>query len=77
MAKLPSIRGRDAARVAESIGFVFDRQRGSHAVYYRAVDSRRLVIPMHGSKDLKPGTLRGLITDMGLTLDDFIEKLRR
>ncbi len=36
MAKLPSIRGRDAARVAESIGFVFDRQRGSHAVYYRA-----------------------------------------
>ena len=33
MAKLPSVSGRRVAKVAESIGFVFDRQRGSHAVY--------------------------------------------
>jgi predicted RNA binding protein YcfA (HicA-like mRNA interferase family) len=26
---------------------------------------------MHGGKDLKPGTLRGIITDMGLTIDEF------
>ena len=76
MAKLPSIRSRDLVRVAESIGFQFDRQRGSHAVYYRAQDSRRLVIPMHGSKDLKPGTLRGLIDDMGLSVEEFIERLK-
>lgn len=62
-------------RVAESIGFVFDRQRGSHAVYYRAADSRRLVIPMHGSKELKPGTFRGLIADVGMTVKEFNEKL--
>lgn len=30
---------------------------------------------MHGSKDLKPGTLRAIINDMGLTVDDFIAKL--
>jgi predicted RNA binding protein YcfA (HicA-like mRNA interferase family) len=57
MSKPPSIRAREVVRVAESIGFVFDRQRGSHAVYYRASDPRRIVIPMHGTKDLKPGTL--------------------
>jgi predicted RNA binding protein YcfA (HicA-like mRNA interferase family) len=33
MAKLPSIRARDVVRVAEAVGFVFDRQRGGHAVY--------------------------------------------
>ncbi len=74
MPKLPSIRAREVARIAESVGFVFDRQRGSHAVYYRSSDHRRIVIPMHGSKDLKPGTLRGIINDMGLTIDEFIER---
>ena len=75
MAKLPSVPGRAVARVAESIGFVFDRQRGSHAVYWRDSDRRRIVIPMHGSKNLKPGTLRGIIADMGLTVDEFVVRL--
>ena len=75
MPKPPSIRAREVVRVAESLGFVFDRQRGSHAVYYRASDKRRVVVPMHGSKDLRPGTLRGIINDMGLTVEEFIGKL--
>jgi predicted RNA binding protein YcfA (HicA-like mRNA interferase family) len=75
MAKPPSIRAREVVRIAESVGFVFDRQRGSHAVYYRSTDRRRIVIPMHGTKDLKPGTLRGIISDMGLTVDEFKQKL--
>jgi predicted RNA binding protein YcfA (HicA-like mRNA interferase family) len=75
MSKPPSIRAREVVRVAESVGFLFDRQRGSHAVYYRASDGRRVVIPMHGSKDLKPGTLRGIIDDMGLTIEGFKSRL--
>ena len=75
MSKPPSIRAREVVRVAESVGFVFDRQRGSHAVYYRAADKRRVVIPMHGPKDLKLGTLRGIINDMGLSIDEFIQRL--
>ncbi len=71
MPKPPSIRAREVVRVAQSLNFILDRQRGSHAVYYRATDSRRIVIPMHGSKDLKPGTLRAIINDMGLTIDEF------
>jgi predicted RNA binding protein YcfA (HicA-like mRNA interferase family) len=75
MAKLPSVPGRAVAKVAEAIGFVFDRQRGSHAVYWRDSDRRRIVIPVHGSKNLKPGTLRGIIADMGLTVDEFVARL--
>jgi predicted RNA binding protein YcfA (HicA-like mRNA interferase family) len=74
MSKLPAVRPRDAARVAEAVGFVLDRQRGSHAIYLRESDRRRVVIPMH-AKDLKPGTLRGIIADMGLTPDRFGELL--
>lgn len=75
MPKVPSIRAREVVRIATSVGFMFDRQRGSHAVYYRASDHRRIVIPMHGTKDLKPGTLRGIIADMGLTIEEFTAKL--
>ena len=75
MAKLPAVPGRAVEKVAKSIGFVFDRQRGSHAVYWRDSDRRRIVIPMHGSKNLKPGTLRGIIADMGLTVDEFVARL--
>ena len=75
MPKPPAIRAREVVRVAESIGFIFDRQRGSHAVYYRAIDKRRVAIPMHGTKDLKPGTLRAIINDMGMSIEEFIGKL--
>jgi predicted RNA binding protein YcfA (HicA-like mRNA interferase family) len=75
MSKLPVIRARDVARVAQSLGFVLDRQRGSHAVYFRSTDDRRVVIPMHAAKDLKPGTLRGIISDLGLTPDEFAKLL--
>ena len=71
MSKLPSVPARDVIRVAEKIGFAFDRQKGSHAVYLRAVDHRRLVIPIHKGRDLKPGTLRGLMDDMGLSVKEF------
>ena len=75
MTKLPVVSAREVIRVAEKLGFAFDRQRGGHAVYLRSSDKRRLVIPVHKGRDLKPGTLRGLIDDMGLSVDEFAERL--
>lgn len=75
MSKLPVVSAREVIRVAEKLGFVFDRQRGSHAVYLPDSDKRRLVIPVHKGRDLKPGTLRGLIDDMGLSVDKFVGML--
>ncbi len=72
MSKLPVVAARDCVRVAQKLGFEFDRQKGSHAVYMRASDKRRLVIPVHKGRDLKPGTLRGLIDDMGLSVEEFV-----
>ena len=74
MSKLPAVRPSDLARIAQRIGFVLDRQKGSHAIFFRAADGKRIVIPMH-SRDLKPGTLHGLLEDMGLTREKLIELL--
>lgn len=74
MTRLPAVSARDVIRVAETLGFAFDRQKGSYAVYLRVTDHRRLVIPVHKGRDLKPGTLRGLIDDMGLSVNEFVDR---
>ncbi len=71
MTKLPTVGSREVIQVAIQLGFEFDRQKGSHAVYIRRRDRRRLVVPVHKGRDLKPGTLRGLIEDMGLSVEEF------
>lgn len=72
--KLPAVRPKDAARVAEKIGFKFRRQSGSHAIYVRESDRARVVIPMH-PRDLKPKTLRAIINDLKITFEEFRELL--
>lgn len=73
--KLPVVRPQDVVKVAEKPGFVLDRQKGSHAVYYRKEDCARIVIPMHASRDIKAGTLKGILLDMGLSVDKFLQLL--
>ena len=69
--KLPAVTSKEVARVAQRLGFEYRRQTGSHAIYVRSADHHRVVIPMHAGKDLKPKTLRGIIEDLGITVDEF------
>ena len=57
------------------MGFLLDRQRGSHVVYFRERDRRRVVIPVHSGRTLKPKTLAAIIDDLGLTVEEFRELL--
>ena len=53
-------------------GFVLDRQRGSHRVYYNPTDHRRVVIPWHGPGATFPyGLLKAIVADLGWTREDF------
>jgi len=72
--KLPAVKPKELARVAEKLGFAFRRQRGSHAIYVRASDQARVVIPMHAG-ELKRKTLRGIIQDLRITVEKFRELL--
>ena len=72
---LPVVTAREVVRAAIKAGFVFDRQRGSHAVYYRESDRARIVVPMHAGKAIKPRTLAGIPEDMGLTIEEFHDLL--
>ena len=72
---LPQVKAKDVVRVAKKLGFELDRQKGSHAIFYRISDKARIVIPMHAGRDIKPKTLQGIIEDMQITPERFKELL--
>lgn len=75
MSSLPRVTGSQAIAAFERAGFVVDRICGSHHIMKKDGHRNALSVPVHGSKDLKGGTLRGLIRASGLTVDEFVEKL--
>jgi predicted RNA binding protein YcfA (HicA-like mRNA interferase family) len=71
MPKLPRLSGKECIRALERLGFLKIRQKGSHVVMRRA--STGCVVPLH--KEIKPGTLSGIIKQAGVSTDDFIKHL--
>lgn len=70
--QLRKITVRELCAALDRDGFVLDRQRGSHRVYYRPRDKRRVVIPYHlPGATLPIGTLAAIVRDVGWTEDDF------
>ena len=72
MAKIPTdLSGRDVRAALERAGFVFRRQSGSHMMLRRGTPYARAVVPDH--KQIRPGTLRRIIADAGLTVEQFLQ----
>lgn len=70
MSHLPRISGRDVVRALRKVGYEFDHQRGSHIVLRQAAPPhRRLTVPDHD--EVAKGTLRAIIRQAGLTVDEF------
>ena len=70
MSSIPRTSGRDAVKAFGKLGYAVDRQRGSHIILRQSQPpNRRLVIPDH--KELSIGTLRSLIREAGLTVEEF------
>jgi predicted RNA binding protein YcfA (HicA-like mRNA interferase family) len=72
MPSLPRVSGAQAIRALEKLGFVVARQRGSHVVLRRGANG--CVVPNH--RELKTGTLAGVLKQAGITVEQFIEALR-
>ncbi len=66
-----ALEGREVVRAFERAGFVVARTNGSHAIMKKDGHPRSVSVPVHAGKDIKPGTLKGLISASGLSVDDF------
>jgi predicted RNA binding protein YcfA (HicA-like mRNA interferase family) len=74
MARLPTdLSGRQVRAALERVGFVFRRQTGSHMILRREDPYTRIVVPDH--RQIRQGTLRRIIADAGLNVDEFVDLL--
>jgi len=71
--RVPSFTPKQLIGVFIKTGFSIDHQSGSHVVL-RHPDGRRAVIAMH-NRELKRGTLMGIIKQAGYTIQEFIDIL--
>ena len=70
--RFPAVTDKEVIRILRKLGFEFYRQaRGSHEVWRRVSDGRHTIIPRHSGKTLKRRTLKSIIEDVGLTVDQF------
>ena len=73
MPKIPAITPQKIIKILKKKGFVLDRIKGSHHIYYHAETKKRIVIPFH-KKDLPKGTLHEILRQAGLNIKEFIEE---
>ena len=73
MGNLSNISGKEAAKAFERAGWQVRGQVGSHLMLTKEGVRANLSVPQH--RELSVGTLRALIRNAGLTVDEFLELL--
>ncbi len=72
MGRLAGFKYREVARKLRTFGFLFDRQgAGSHEVWRHGITGRKVTLPHH-ARDLAEGTLRAVLLEAGIDVDDFL-----
>lgn len=73
MSKLPNISGKDCIKALEKIGFYEKRRESSHIIMRRDEPFTQVVVPDHS--EIAKGTLRAIIRDIDLSVDEFVALL--
>lgn len=75
MPKFPVIKAKELIRILNKLGFFKYHQVGSHA-QFRNSNGRRVTVPIHKGKDIGRKTLKGVIDDLDITVEEFIRLLK-
>ncbi len=73
--RLPSIRPRQLIRVLEKKGWKLARSKGSHHHFTHPDSPIVITVAVH-TKDVKRGTLSGILSDAGISRDEFLRLLK-
>ena len=71
---IPSLPGIRVVRALERAGFKVTRVRGSHHMM-RHPDGRSVSVPVHSGRDMPKGTLRSVLSIIGMDVDELRELL--
>ncbi len=71
MPPLPRITGREVVWALGKLGWVIVVQRGSHAQLKHPSRGGRVTVPMHTGETIGPGLLRSILSQAGVTVEEF------
>jgi len=69
MPKIPALNPKKIIKILKDKGFLLDRVKGSHHLYYHPESRRRVIVPLH-KKELPKGTLMEILKQAGITKED-------
>jgi len=58
------MNGKEMVKSLKKLGWILDRIEGSHHIMFK--DGVSVSVPVHGAKDLKPGTFDSIKKKAGL-----------
>ncbi|MGA9993638.1 MAG: type II toxin-antitoxin system HicA family toxin [Thiobacillaceae bacterium] len=73
MPKLPHLSGAEVIKILARMGFLVVRQSGSHIILRKG--NTGCVVPNH--KELKTGTLAGILRQAGVSVEDFLDTMNK
>jgi predicted RNA binding protein YcfA (HicA-like mRNA interferase family) len=74
--KLVGLNGRRIVRALQRGGYEVIRVSCSHHVLRKpSVRTSKVIVPVHGSKDLPPGTVASILRQAGLSVEEFASLL--
>lgn len=73
--KLPVVSGEKVVKALGKAGFVFIRQKGSHVRLEKVVNDEVIKVTVPLRKALKKGTLRRILKDAGISVEEFSDLL--
>jgi len=73
--KIQSVDSTQLIKILDRQGFKVIRQKGSHVILINQ-QKTRIVIPVHPGKDLKPGLVRAIIREAGISREEFLKLLK-
>ena len=73
MPELRELSYRELTRRLRKLGFRFYRHgKGSHELWVRDTDGKVVPVPHHRGKNIRKGTVRAIIREVGVSLTEFM-----
>ena len=74
MPKLPIVSGKEIIKALSKIGFKYVRTKGSHVILNKQDEEKgKITVPIPLHKELAKGTLRSIMRQTGLDLEELLE----
>jgi predicted RNA binding protein YcfA (HicA-like mRNA interferase family) len=76
MSKLPIVNAKQLEKLLLQLGFITQRQKGSHK-FYKHPDGRYTTIPHHPGEDLSRPLIKTILNQIDLSSEEFIQLLNK